>query len=154
MEQHNINSVTEQDITQLLREHGINPTQQRVEIAQIMLARPQHLSADQILGLANQERATVSKATVYNTLRLLVRQGLIHEVIVDPSKVFYDSNTGAHHHFYNVDTGALMDIKPDRLPLPTLPQLPEGTIAAGVEVIIRVRNAHRYGREAGVKDVR
>ncbi len=142
MEQHNIHSVTEQDIAQLLRKQGINPTQQRVEITQIMLARPQHLSADQILGMVNQERATVSKATVYNTLRLLVRQGLIHEVIVDPSKVFYDSNTSAHHHIHNVDTGALMDIGADQLTLSTLPPLPEGTVAEGVDVIIRVRNSH------------
>jgi len=142
MEQHDIHSVTEQDITQLLREQGINPTQQRIEIAQIMLARPQHLSADQILDMVNRERATVSKATVYNTLRLFVQYGLVHEVIVDPSKVFYDSNTGAHHHIYNVDTGALMDIETDRLSLPVLPPLPEGTVAEGVDVIIRVRNAH------------
>lgn len=142
MEQHDTHSVTEQDISQLLRKQGINPTQQRVEIAQIMLARPQHLSADQILDMVNRERATVSKATVYNTLRLFVEQGLVHEVIVDPSKVFYDSNTGAHHHIYNVDTGTLMDIEADRLTLPALPPLPEGTVAEGVDVIIRVRNSH------------
>ncbi len=147
MEQHDIHSVTEQDITQLLRKQGINPTQQRVEIAQIMLARLQHLSADQILGMVNRERATVSKATVYNTLRLLVRQGLIHEVIVDPSKVLYDSNTGPHHHIYNVDTGALMDVEADQLTLSTLPPLPEGTVAEGVDVIIRVRSA--TGAEGG-----
>lgn len=142
MEQYSTSSTAEQDIAQLLRKQGINPTQQRVEIAQIMLARPQHLSADQILGMVNREHATVSKATVYNTLRLFVQHGLVHEVIVDPSKVFYDSNTGAHHHIYNVDTGMLMDIEADQLNLPAMPPLPEGTVAEGVDVIIRVRNSH------------
>ncbi|RJQ47585.1 MAG: transcriptional repressor [Gammaproteobacteria bacterium] len=142
MKQDNILTGTAQDVAQLLRKQGINPTQQRVEIAQIMLARPQHLSADQLLDVVNRERATVSKATVYNTLRLFVQHGLIHEVIVDPSKVFYDSNTGAHHHIYNADTGMLMDVDADRINLPALPPLPEGTVAEGVDVIIRVRNSH------------
>jgi Fur family iron response transcriptional regulator len=142
MKQDHTPTDTAQDVAQLLRKQGINPTQQRVEIAQIMLARPQHLSADQLLDIVNRERATVSKATVYNTLRLFVQHGLIHEVIVDPSKVFYDSNTGAHHHIYNVDTGMLMDIDADRINLSAMPPLPEGTVAEGVDVIIRVRNSH------------
>ncbi|HLA75233.1 MAG TPA: Fur family transcriptional regulator [Gammaproteobacteria bacterium] len=128
------------DMVELLRAHGITPTHQRIEIAQILFAKPQHLSAEQILGLVNQQQALVSKATVYNTLGLFATQGLIREVIVDPTKVFYDSNTCSHHHFYNVDTGTLMDIESERVSLGALPTLPEGTVAAGVDVIIRVRN--------------
>ncbi len=121
--------------------HGIQPTQQRVEIAQILFARPQHLSADQVLDQARAAGSRVSKATVYNTLGLFARRGLVREVIVDPSRVFYDSNTSEHHHFYNVDTGDLTDIPAGALSLgpDDLPSAPPGTRAEGVEVIIRVR---------------
>ena len=103
---------TAQDIASQLRKVGITPTQQRVQIAEILFARPQHMSADQVLALVNRDGPTASKATIYNTLGLFARKGLVREVIVDPSKVFYDSNTTVHHHFFNVDTGELTVIPP------------------------------------------
>ncbi|MEJ2346916.1 MAG: Fur family transcriptional regulator [Gammaproteobacteria bacterium] len=126
-------------VVELLKEHAIQPTQQRMEIAQILFARPQHLSADQVLAAVNADGSLVSKATVYNTLGLFAEKGLVREVIVDPNRVFYDSNTSTHHHFYNVDTGALTDIDADEVAINGLPSLPAGTLAEGVEVIIRVR---------------
>ena len=127
-------------VVNLLKDAGITPTQQRIEIAQILFAQPQHLSAEQVLSEVNQDQALVSKATVYNTLGLFAGKGLIREVIVDPSKVFYDSNTMAHHHFFNVDTGMLQDIDSDTIQIEQLPNLPEGTIADGIDIIIRLRN--------------
>lgn len=128
-------------VVNLLKDAGITPTQQRIEIAQILYAQPQHLSAEQVLSQVNSDQALVSKATVYNTLGLFASKGLIREVIVDPSKVFYDSNTKPHHHFFNIDTGMLKDIDSDVVQIEHLPDLPEGTIADGVDIIIRLRNA-------------
>ncbi len=132
--------LSQQQVMDLLTGHDIQPTQQRLEIAQVLFARDQHLSADDVLKQVNQESARVSKATVYNTLGLFAAKGLIREVIVDPSRVFYDPNTCEHHHFYNVDTGELVDIDADELALMNMPALPAGTIADGVDVIIRIRN--------------
>ena len=128
------------DVSALMLEHGITPTLQRVEIAQILFAKPQHLSAEDVLTMVNKTAVQVSKATVYNTLGLFAKEGLIREVIVDPTKVFYDPTTVPHHHFYNVDTGRLTDIDADTVVLERIPELPQGTTAAGVDVIIRVRS--------------
>ena len=133
------------DVSALMLEHGITPTLQRVEIAQILFAKPQHLSAEDLLTMVNKTSIQVSKATVYNTLGLFAKEGLIREVIVDPTKVFYDPTTVPHHHFYNVDTGSLMDIDADTVVLERLPDLPQGTTAAGVDVIIRVRSEQKAG---------
>jgi Fur family iron response transcriptional regulator len=133
------------DVSALMLEHGITPTLQRVEIAQILFAKPQHLSAEDVLTMVNKTSIQVSKATVYNTLGLFAKEGLIREVIVDPTKVFYDPTTVPHHHFYNVDTGSLMDIDADTVVLERLPDLPQGTTAAGVDVIIRVRSEQKAG---------
>jgi len=133
-------SVLKQAVIKRLKTHNITPTQQRVEIAQILFEKPQHLSAEQVLSKVNGN-AAVSKATVYNTLGLFARKGLVNEVVVDPSKVFYDSNVSAHHHFYNVDTGLLTDIEVAAVDLQAMPELPLGTKSAGVDVIIRVRNS-------------
>lgn len=128
------------DVAGMLRSHGILPTQQRLMIARVLFSRHQHYSADQVMASVNEGRDRVSKATVYNTLGLFARNGLVREVIVDPTRVFYDPNTDNHHHFYNVDTGELMDIDSSELRISALPELPEGTVAAGVDVIIRVRD--------------
>lgn len=124
-----------------VRARGVTPTRQRVLIAQILLSRPQHLSADQVLALVNRTDVRVSKATVYNTLGLFARRGLVRVVIVDPSKVFYDPTTGPHHHFYNIDDGTLTDVMTDAVTVVDVPLPPPGTELAGVEVIIRVRRA-------------
>ncbi len=138
-DQHHIKIVAARDIGEQLREAGITPTQQRVQIAEILFARPQHMSADQILAVVNNDGPIASKATIYNTLGLFARKGLVREVIVDPSKVFYDSNTGEHHHFYNVDSGELTDIDAREVMISNLPELPEHTQPAGIDIIFRVR---------------
>ncbi len=129
------------EVLALLEAHRIQPTQQRVEIARVLFARRRHLSADDVLTLVNEEEPRVSKATVYNTLGLFAAKGLIREVIVDPNRVFYDPNTEPHHHFYNVDTGTLMDIDADQFEVGCLPQPPQGMVTEGVDIIVRVRNA-------------
>ena len=128
------------DVAGLLRDHGILPTQQRLMIARVLFARRQHYSADQVMTSVNDGRDRVSKATVYNTLGLFARNGLVREVIVDPTRVFYDPNTSEHHHFYNIDSGELIDVDSSELQITDLPELPEGTVAAGVDVIIRIRS--------------
>ncbi|MFP5465716.1 MAG: Fur family transcriptional regulator [Gammaproteobacteria bacterium] len=132
--------LSQQQVIDLLASRDIQPTLQRLEIAQVLFARDQHLSADEVLKLVNQDTARVSKATVYNTLGLFAAKGLIREVIVDPSRVFYDPNTDEHHHFYNVDTGELLDIDAEQLSVVDLPPLPKDTVAEGVDIIIRIRN--------------
>lgn len=128
------------DIVQRLNSHGISPTHQRVEIAQALFSKLQHVSAEQVLALVNKVHTVSSKATIYNTLGLFARKGLIREVIIDPSKVFYDTNSAPHFHFYNEDTGTLEDINPTDLDISKLPELPQGTRNERVDVIIRLRN--------------
>ena len=118
--------------------HGILATPQRIEIAGILLEKPQHLSAEQIIEALRQGGSGVSKATVYNTLHLFVERGLVRECIVDPERRFYDSNTQAHHHFYDVESGELMDIPHDRIKFAELPELPGDSRVDSVEVVIRV----------------
>ena len=127
------------EIAELLRDHGIAPTHQRIEIAGVLFSRCEHVSADRLLAIVNARYSEVSKATVYNTLRLFLEKILIREVIVDPSRVFYDPNTAPHHHFYNMVSGELTDICDDNLQLAGLPALPEGMVADSIDVIVRIR---------------
>lgn len=133
--------MTRDEATTLLTQRGVLPTAQRIEIALLTLARPQHLSAEQVIATIRDSGLRISKATVYNTLNLFCEQGLLRTVDVDPARQFYDSSTGAHHHFYNVDTRELTDIPLDAVMLKVDTALPPGTEQTGVDVIVRIRRS-------------
>jgi Fur family transcriptional regulator, iron response regulator len=131
--------VSRETIAELLRSHGISPTHQRIEIAHALVERGEHLSADQVLARVNARHAEASKATVYNALRLFVEKGLIRELVIESTKTVYDPNTMPHHHLYDVQSGQLTDIPADGVSVVGLPPLPPGTVAEGVDIIVRTR---------------
>ena len=131
--------LSREEIAGLLREHGITPTHQRMEIAQVLFERPTHLSADQILARVNARHPETSKATVYNALKLFREKKLVRELIVDPARIVYDPNTAPHHHLYDVVTGQLTDIPADDIRVLGLPRLPPGVETEGVDIIVRTR---------------
>jgi len=134
-------SVTRDQISERLYQHGIFPTPQRIDVAEVILARPQHLSADQIIAQMRRRGSRVSKATVYNTLNLFCERGLLRTVEVDPTRMFYDSTIEPHHHFFDVETGELVDIPLEGVDVALAQPLPEGKELIGVDVVIRVRRA-------------
>ena len=131
-------ALSKEQAAQLLRARGINPTQQRVDIAALLLGSPRHVCADTLLDWVNEGSGGVSKATIYNTLRLFAQHGLLREVIVEPTKTFYDSNTAPHHHFYDAENGELTDIALEDITLGKLPAAPAGSTIEEVEVVVRV----------------
>jgi Fur family iron response transcriptional regulator len=123
----------------LLLEHGIHPTAQRVRIAELLFARAQHLTAEQVIKALTRDGKRVSKATVYNTLNLFAEKGLLRALCVDPERGLFDSNTVPHHHIHVEDTGELIDVPPGAVQFSRLPSLPPGTESVAVDVVIRVR---------------
>ena len=123
----------------ILERHGVRPTAQRLRIAEILLTQPRHLTAEQILETLRKSQGRVSKATVYNTLKLFVDQGLLRQIHADPERCVYDSLMSPHHHFQDLDTGEMFDIQPEELSFAKLPALPPGTEMAGVSVVIGIR---------------
>lgn len=126
------------DIQNRLAQFGIAATSQRLEVAGVLLEKPQHLAADQILAMLRLQGSRVSKATVYNTLHLFAEKGLVKALNVDPSRTFYDSTTHPHHHFYHVGKGQLSDIPEEQIRIMNLPPLPEGTELQNVEVLVKI----------------
>ncbi|MBL8443066.1 MAG: transcriptional repressor [Zoogloeaceae bacterium] len=128
------------EVAERLRVAGIPVTLQRLEVARVLLTRPVHMSADQILERVRETTPETSRATVYNTLKLFREKNLVRELIVDPERTFYDSNTAPHYHLYDVTTGKLSDVSADELTVVGMPKLPPGVDLEEVDVIIRVRS--------------
>lgn len=126
------------EVIKLLQSYDITPTRQRIEIADFLFQREQHLSAENILEAVNLNSHRVSRATVYNTMGLFASKGLVREVLIDRDRVFYDSNNTKHHHLYNIDTGELSDIEGDSVQVIGLPELSDNVQIISTDVIIKV----------------
>jgi Fur family iron response transcriptional regulator len=125
----------------LLKAAGLRPTRQRLALARLLFEQGQrHLTAEQLHSEAAAANVGVSVATVYNTLHQFTSAGLLREVVVEPGRSYFDTNVEDHHHFYLEATGDLRDIPSHRLPLSELPEPPEGTRIARVDVVIRVQD--------------
>jgi Fur family iron response transcriptional regulator len=128
-----------EDLRSRLEGQGIQATAQRMRIAELLFARDQHLTAEQIIETLAVEGKRVSKATVYNTLNLFAQKELLRPLQVDPDRGLFDSNMRPHHHIHVEDTGELIDVPPDAVQFAKLPPLPPGTESVAVDVVIRVR---------------
>jgi Fur family transcriptional regulator, iron response regulator len=127
-----------------LRSVGLRPTRQRLALAQLLLENDdRHITAEQLHGEAMGADIQVSLATVYNTLHQFTEAGLLREVVVEPGRSYFDTNTTDHHHFFCDADGRLQDIPGEDVMVSGFPLPPLGTEICRVDVIIRVRPENR-----------
>lgn len=93
-----------------LRRHGIQPTSQRLAVAQFVLETKSHPTADQVWERVRRRSPTLSRATVYNTLNLFVEKGLLRAQVVREGAVVFDPHVARHHHLIDVETGDIHDV--------------------------------------------
>jgi Fur family transcriptional regulator, iron response regulator len=102
-------------VTQRLKDSGIQPSAQRLAVAQYVLSTDDHPSADQVLAKVQPLVPMLSRATVYNTLNLFVEKGLLRQLVLAEGKVVFDPVLTPHHHFIDDDTGRIEDVPWDAL---------------------------------------
>ena len=95
---------------QALTERGIQPSAQRMAVAEYVLYTTDHPSADQVWAKVKRGFPMLSRATVYNTLNLLAEKGLLRELVLAEGKVVFDPNLDPHHHFLDEETGEIVDV--------------------------------------------
>lgn len=123
-----------------LRSAGLRPTRQRLALARLLFdGGDRHVTAEQLHAEALGAKVRVSLATVYNTLHQFTALGMLREVVVEPARSYFDTNTSDHHHFFHERSGQLADIPGDQVQLSRLPAAPPGTEVTRVDVVVRVR---------------
>ncbi|HJS59432.1 MAG TPA: transcriptional repressor [Vicinamibacteria bacterium] len=130
------------DAVTSLRAHGIQPSAQRVAVAQYVLATEEHPSADQVFRRVKKGFPMVSRATVYNTLNLFVERGLLRAFVLAPGKIVFDPKTESHHHFIDETSGEIVDVPWDALSVSRLERL-KGFDVHEYQVVMRGRRAAR-----------
>jgi Fe2+ or Zn2+ uptake regulation protein len=98
------------DLPETLKAHGIQPSAQRVAVAEFILQTDEHPTADAVWSKVRRRFPMISRATVYNTLNLFVEKGLVRQLVLAEGSVVFDPKTERHHHFIDEATGAIYDI--------------------------------------------
>jgi Fur family peroxide stress response transcriptional regulator len=88
---------------------GEKLTPQREAVLQVIRAREDHPTANEVFEAARRRLPGISYATVYNSLRFLREAGLVHEIKFGDSASRYDRETGRHDHALCSQCGKLVD---------------------------------------------
>ena len=124
-----------------LAKGGLRPTRQRLALAALLVGDGQnrHVTAESLFLAACGGAEKVSLATVYNTLRAFCEVGLLHEIVVDGARSYFDTRLDDHPHFYWEDSRRLSDSPSEAIVISRLPEPPEGAEVARIDVVIRLR---------------
>jgi Fur family transcriptional regulator, iron response regulator len=133
------NKTTLPDQPALLKQAGLRLTRQRQMLASLLFdGHDKHVTAEQLHAAARKHHLTVSLATVYNTLHQFTHAGLLRKVVVGQDCVYFDTNTAAHHHFFDEESGHLTDVPASAVDIAMLLPPPAGRKVNQVDVMIRV----------------
>ena len=126
-----------------LRLSGLRPTKQRLAICKVLFDRKDtfHFTIDNLKKkIEKSTKHKISLATVYNTVHAFKNNGYLKEISLQGNKTFFDTNSTSHHHFYDQDSGELMDIKNEDIFISKLPSAPKGKKINGIEVTVSFAN--------------
>ena len=93
----------------LLLEHNVRPSYQRLKIMEYLAGKRHHPTADEIYRALCDDIPTLSKTTVYNTLALFVRTNLARRIVVEDNEAHYDAVVDDHGHFRCDSCGIIFD---------------------------------------------
>lgn len=134
--------MTEKRVIELLEGRGIQPSAQRVAVAEYALRTTDHPSADVVWAKVRRGFPFLSRATVYNTLNLFVAKGLLRPLAIAEGRVVFDPNVEPHHHFVDEETGDIHDVPWDAVSIGRM-QPPRDFELRDYQVIMR---GNRRGR--------
>ncbi|MGB9781309.1 Fur family transcriptional regulator [Caldanaerobacter sp.] len=88
-----------EELKEYLKKHGIRPSTIRIKVLKYLLENRIHPTADDIYKSLINEIPTLSKTSVYNTLDLFLKKGLVSTLSFKEKELRYDINTRFHGHF-------------------------------------------------------
>jgi len=103
-------------MTQALRDGGVRVTRQREALLRVLTEAADHPDAAELHRRAKGIDDTVSLATVYRTLSVLEREGVVQRHSFESGGARFEVADRSHHdHIVDVDTGAIIEFHNDRI---------------------------------------
>ena len=128
-----------------LRSSGLRSTKQRLEICKLLFDRKKtfHFTISDLSKIfKKQTNKKISLATIYNTIHSFKKKGYLKEISVNSEKSYFDTNTSKHHHFLDVTTNELIDLKKDDVDTIKINKNFPGKKIKSVEVLIKIENSN------------
>jgi Fur family transcriptional regulator, peroxide stress response regulator len=119
-----------------LAEHGIKPSVQRLAIMQYLLTHRTHPTVEEVYAALVPEVPTLSRTTVYNTLRMFSEKNAAQMITVDEHRVCYDGDISRHAHFYCKSCHRIIDVF-DTVAFPPVPRDIAGNEVGDVQVYLK-----------------
>jgi len=98
-----------QDIEKRIAEKGIRPTRQRLRVLAYLADIPCHPTVDQIYSALRQDMPDLSRTTVYNTLDVFLKAGLVRSLTISSHEACYEYALNQHSHFLCEHCGKIYD---------------------------------------------
>lgn len=105
------------NIVEHLVGNKIKPSLQRIKIFEYLISHKNHPTVDIIYKELVNEIPTLSKTTVYNTLKQFVSKGIVQIINIEDNETRYDADTSTHGHFKCVNCGEVYDFQLDEFVL-------------------------------------
>ena len=126
-----------------LRKSGLRPTKQRIKICEVLFNTDKtfHFTISHLVKLIeNKANEKISLATVYNTIHAFEKKGYLKQIAINSSQTYFDTNTTAHHHFYDVKAEKLIDLDDKDIgPINIQKSIP-GKKIKSVEVLVKLED--------------
>lgn len=108
-------------VRERLELHGIKPSMQRMAVMEYLMTHRTHPTAEMIFTDLYPDMPTLSKATVYNTLNLLVERGVVRMITIEEKNARFDACMDPHIHFRCRECGAILDVNVEAHWVPAMP---------------------------------
>lgn len=129
--------MTDYNPDSVLIEHGIRPSRQRRAILKFIAEHPTHPTAEDVYQALYKKIKTLSRTTVYNTLRLFCSRGAAQMVTLEENEMRFDATTCPHGHFKCTCCGKIFDFFCDKTLAIASMQLPEGFSTTETQLYLR-----------------
>ena len=129
------------DFVDKLRNSGLRPTKQRLKICEILFDTDKtfHFTVKDLSKIIGQKMGeNISLATVYNTVHAFEKKGYLKEISINSNQTYFDTNTSAHHHFFDEKEKKLIDLEKDDVDPINIKKTIPGKKIKSVELLVRV----------------
>ena len=126
-----------------LRSSGLRPTKQRLEICKLLFDRKKtfHFTIGDLSKIIKKEtNKKISLATIYNTVHSFKKKGYLKEISINRDKSYFDTNTSNHHHFLDINTNELIDLKKEDVDKIKIRKNLPGKKIQSIEVLVKIEN--------------